>query len=152
MDPALIPQLAAELTNDPLSIGYRALITAGNDNGIASLLNLLTGPGSATITLSSLSGDLFRTGLLPAVLSLGSASAALQTKYQYILTVANAAQVVDMTNPYVLGAIQGLVTDALMTQAQATAINHRTGSRAEVLFGGGAIVTSNDVSKALRGL
>lgn len=151
MTPAQLTQLKSELQTDPLAIGYAPYVTAGNDNECAALINALTGPGAATITIPSYSSDAFATGILPAVMALGAATTALQTKWQYVLQTALSRQLIQYAAASPL--LSALVADGLLTSAQVTAFTTRIGGRAEFLWGAGTQVSPVDVMHCFgRGL
>ena|SRR5579862_5971181 len=143
--------LKGEITADPKGMGYAALVASGSDGGIAALLNAQTGPGVGTVTLPSLTKDQFLTATAPFLPNLLTASPAIQAKWSVILDHLRAADQLDFTNPAVLALIVAAVTDGLLTSGQASGLNQRNGSRAEVLFGAGSSVASGDVSFAMRG-
>lgn len=142
--------LAGELRGDPLVLGYAARIVVGDDAGLARLLNARTGPGAATIALTSVPKSDFLVGLRPALLALAAKSAAIQGKWDRILAAIQSADAVRI-DPITIGLLGQAVADGLLTQAQVDAIGSRIGSRAERLFGLGTVVLSSDVSYALRG-
>lgn len=142
--------LKTEINTDPLNVGYAAYVTMGSDYNIAMLLNAGAGSGASTLTLQTMPKDAFQLAVVPAVIALASASSALQAKWDRILGMVEASTVIDFTNSTVQALLAELVTDNLMTQNQVTAINQRTGSRAEVLFGATTIIDHLDVAKALN--
>lgn len=151
MTPAQLSSLHSEITTDPLAMGYAAV--SGQDQAQANLLNALTGPGSATITLASMGRDDFLRGITPGVISLASASATLQAKWDRLLSVVRAATSVAVSASDIQALLGQMVTDGLMTQLQINAFTQRTGSRAEVLFGSGTTITALDVAQCFgRGL
>lgn len=139
--------LRSELQSDPAGLGYAALIAAGNDAAIMAAINSPTGPGAASIPLTSIPRDSFMTSLLPAYLTLASKDAATQAKWDRILGVLNNSTII-APNP---GLFAIAIADGLLSQAQADACWHRVGSRAESLWGAGLAVSLSDISFALRG-
>jgi hypothetical protein len=142
-----IVALKSEISTDPKAIGYAAQITVENDNGVANLINALTGAGAVTITLQTMTHDAFAMMIAPAVMALGTATAALNTKWTPLLNLVSGITTVHLT-PTVFGMVNGLVTDALLTAAAVTAGTTRTGSRAEVLWGEGTVIGWRDVAAA----
>lgn len=142
-----LPALKSEITTDPLALGYAPYVTAGNDNAVTGLLNALNGAGAATVTLLSMSHDSFALMIAPAVMALGSATAALQAKWNPMLNLVSGISLASLT-PMVMGMLNGLVTDGLLTAAEITAGTTRTGSRAEVLWGVGTVIAWRDVAAA----
>ena len=155
--------LASELSTDPASMGYAALIAAGNVNGIVALINSLTSPGAATITLSSVPKNTFLAGTLAAAVRLGvgigtdnqtQLSAAILAKWGAVFSQARAADpgsAIDLTL-MTSAALGNPVTDLVMAQAEYTALTSRTGTRAEVLWGAGTAPANEDVIAALASL
>jgi hypothetical protein len=123
---------------------------AQDDGAVADLLNSTTGPGAATIALSFVSRDDFLKAILPAFLVLPTLPADVQSKWDRILNMINAGAGVTINAP-VQALLAQAVTDGVLTQEEADAVWHRTGSRAEVLGGPGTVVTPDQVSVALRG-
>ncbi len=153
--------LNAELTADPQSLGFAALLADGDDEGLAALLDAV-GSGSAyTLTLATLDKNSFLTATTPAAVRLAiggngaDGSTPLTTvviaKWSAVLAQARAADPGSQINLALLDQLGSPVTDNVMSQAEFTAMTTRQGSRAEVLFGAGTIVSSDDVAEALRG-
>ncbi len=142
--------LKTELTTDPKSLGYAPLLTATNDAGCAALLNATTGNGAATVNLPSLTHDQFALLIAPVVMSLGSATTALQTKWTPMLNLISGIQSVTL-NSTILGMINALSSDfpTELTAAQITSATTKTGSRAEVLFGVGTVIQWTDIAHAM---
>jgi hypothetical protein len=142
--------LKAEIQADPLGIGYGPHAAAQDDAAVAGLLNARTGPGAGTIALDYVSRDDFLKGIRPALLRLPAEDANIQAKWDRILSLIATGPGVTIDDE-TRALLDSAVTDGILTQAEADAVWHRTGSRAEVLFGPGAVVTPAEVSVALRG-
>jgi hypothetical protein len=142
--------LRAEIQGDPRGLDYGPHAVAQDDGAVADLLNSTTGPGAATIALSFVSRDDFLKAILPAFLVIPNLPANIQAKWDRILNMINAGAGVTINAP-VQALLAQAVTDGVLTQEEADAVWHRTGSRAEVLFGPGTVVTPDQVSVALRG-
>jgi hypothetical protein len=144
--------LKAEITTDPKGLGYAPFVQPGSDNSIMALLNDPTNAkGQGTVAMPSLSKDQFLLATAPMLFTLVGLSAAIQAKWTPILEHLRAADQLDFTSATVQALVTAAVADGLLTQAQATALNQRMGSRAEVLFGAGTVLTNRDISFALRG-
>ncbi|GBL46222.1 hypothetical protein SFMTTN_2035 [Sulfuriferula multivorans] len=143
-------QLNTELTTDPMALGYAPYVTAGNDNECAALINALTGPGAATISLPSISHDTFALLIAPVVMALSGATTALQAKWTPMLNLIIGVTVVTL-DATVLGLLSALSMDfpTYLPTASITAATSRIGSRAEVLWGSGASVQPIDVQHAM---
>jgi hypothetical protein len=142
--------LKTELQTDPLNLGYATPLAAGNCTTPASLLNALTGPGAATITLTSMTNQQFVTAFLPYLGNVFTLSAPKQAFYSMIWDAVLAMSTISFANASVTGLMEQAVTDNLMTSPQATALTQRIGSRAEVLFGQDTIIAHLDIATALR--
>ena len=138
-------QLKTELTTDPNGLGY-----AGKaDAQLAALLNSFTGPGAAVVAIASMARSDFLLGIAPATFVLPSLSAALQSKWDRILSLARSADQINVASATVQALLATAVSDGVLTQAQSDAISKRTGSRAEVLFGAGTSVSELDIARAM---
>jgi hypothetical protein len=143
--------LKQEVTADPLGLGYAARVAAGDDAGVAALLNAAAGPGAAAVAVQSMARGDFLLAIGGAYLALPNLSAAVQAKWDRILAVIRAADAVTVASPLVQNLLALAVADGVLAQADVDAVKTRTGSRAEVLFGAGTAVSGSDVSYALRG-
>lgn len=143
--------LAAELKADPLALGYADAIRAGNDQAVADLLNDRAGKGAAPVALASVTRAQFLAGILPAILALAGKDDATQRKWDRIIGAAAAVDSVIVADPNIAAVYQMAIGDGLLSADQVAAATNRLGSRAEVLFGADAAVTTSDVSFALRG-
>jgi hypothetical protein len=148
--PIDLAALRAEIQGDPRGLDYGPHAVAQDDGAVADLINSTTGPGAATIALSFVSRDDFLKAILPAFLVIPTLPADVQAKWDRILNMINAGAGVTINAP-VQALLAQAVTDGVLTQEQADAVWHRTGSRAEVLGGPGTVVTPDQVSVALRG-
>jgi hypothetical protein len=139
--------LASEINSDPAGLGYAALKTAGNDAGIAALLNALTGAGTGTVFLTAVN-------VQTLILALKS------TADWDLLTTSgnnwNSIQLLTLVQPLDCSQteIQTLLSHVFSglsanSITALTAAIKRTGSRAEVLFGAGSVIQNTDVAHAL---
>lgn len=140
--------LKSEIQNDPVSLGYSTHVAIGNDVPIADLLNE---PTEILIDLPSIAKDNFLLGVAPATFVLPSLSQELQAKWDRVLSLAQSVSSINVASSTVQALFQAAIADGVLTQDQIDGFTKRFGSRAEVLFGAGAIVSHLDVSKALRG-
>ena len=91
--------LETEIQTDPRVLGYAALLAAGNDAGVAALLNAIVGPGAATIAPAAIDRNTFLKITLAAAIRIatgvGTDGAALAAgaaaKWGAVLTQARAA-------------------------------------------------------------
>lgn len=133
------------------ALGLPALAGSGNDLGVAANLNSLTGAGTGIVFVSPMARDDFLLKLAPVYLQLPNMSGVVQQKWDRILGVIRAADVVEVAKPAVQNLLATAVADGVLTWPQASGVAARIGSRAEVLFGAGTVLSQNDISKALRG-
>lgn len=146
LTPAQITTLSTELQNDPQSLGYAALVTAGSDGGIATLLNTV---GSAQVPANPVSKDQFLLALAPIYLVLPTLSTTIQQKWDRILEVIEASLIIEVGSANVQALLDAAVTDSVLTFDQRSQFPAtRNGTRAEVLFGPGTIIDPNDVAHA----
>ena len=156
MTPAQLTQLKSELQTDPLAIGYGPYVTAGNDNACADLINALTGPGAAPITLTSQTKGAILLGITPALDQLATGvnlanvviPAAVAAKWQSRFQALAAGDPVMELSTAFMNMLAQLVTDSLTTQPYIDAFTKRTGSRAEFLWGAGTVISQLDISHA----
>lgn len=133
--------LNTEITIDPESLGYAFLITDGNDQGIADLLN-------AVSSSWPIERDLIEAYEVIDATDAGdwtALTAAERVRYQ---TITGAGQInVKSTN--VRAAFGAMFGAGTTTRANLLALQSRNGSRAEILFGSGTRITHTDVAIAL---
>lgn len=135
--------LRAELTGDPLALGYAPLIAAGDARGLAALLNAPTGPGAAPVDQSVVPAYTLFECIVPAEWS--ALTAANQQRIQTILAMGQ----VDIQGANTRGAFLAAFAAGTTTRANLQAVQTRTGSRAEALFGAAASVSAEQVADAL---
>lgn len=145
-------QLRSEIASGPLAAALAPLVARGDHTGIARMLNDRAGPGASTIALAAVPRDDFLASLLPAYLALGAYESsgdpgrvATAKRWDRILGVIESADPVKISPDLMAAA----VADGLLTQGQADAAWHRTGSRVEQLDGPGAAIDHTHVGRAL---
>ena len=144
--------LLSELTTDPLGLGYAPLVAAGNHAGLAGLLNALTGPGAATVTLLTVPKSAFASTLALAIGRVYAPGFAGNIPYwQAVLTLWTSLDSVVVADPGTQAVIAAAIPAGVLLPAEVAALTQRTGSRAEVLWGAGAAVSFEQVGNALRG-
>lgn len=149
MSPDQLAVLKTEVTTDPKVLGY-----AGKQPyQIMDLMNSLTGPGVAPVSVPFWPKPMFMSRLIPAMLAFSSLSAQLQGKWSVVLSQfsnLNDNATIDLTAPEMQVLLVSAVTDGLLMQNQVTnAINTKPGSRAEVLFGCWAQPNGADYNAAM---
>jgi hypothetical protein len=143
--------LNTELTTDPKSLGYATWIpvqSIGGNNNICNLLNQLTGNGAATINMTTMTAAQIAAIMLPLF---GSATTLTAIKYAYYTLIFS--MIMAQQGPIVVSGLANfslqMISDGIMTGAQASALGQRIGSRAETLWGQGTTVSEQDVETAL---
>lgn len=148
-------QLQSELNNDPLGLGYAALISAGSDAGILSILTaldyMIQGPVSvADVLIWAVSNN-----LLIKFQDIAAADGLLQNAAAGILlAIRGGLPNLDVTLPNIDGLISAFVTAGVFTTAQKTdlyAMGQIRANRAQVLWGASTLITLSDISFAIRG-
>lgn len=155
--PFTIAALAAELAADPQGLGYAANTGVANDAANAALLNALTGNGAGTITVSTIDRNSFLNITTPAAVrlavGLGSdnetqLSAGVVAKWSAVLAQARAADDGSQIPVDGISALGNPVTDLVMLESELAALTTRIGSRAEVLWGQGTVISAYQCSYA----
>jgi hypothetical protein len=134
-------QLLTEILADSTAKGYAAHVTSGNDEAIASLLNA---PGGGQTILQRVEAWKVAGAIEPD--EFDGISAALKNR----LTLYMGTGWVDFRNANVRKAFQSAFAAGSASRVALVALSTRAASRAEVLFGEGAVVHHLDVAKALR--
>lgn len=140
---------ASELENDPLGLGYAALLdlgdadASGDDAAVAALLNA---PGSDRLPRESIpAGFIAKAILLPAQLILAG-NDALQAKWGKVLETLAKVPGLDAREPHVVKMLGDLLADGLITQEAADNLATRPATRAESLFGAGTRCDPSEIS------
>lgn len=150
--------LHTELTTDPRGYGYGPLLTAGNDDGLVTLLNKPRDgtDGFPAISVKRLDcapseileaidiRDLQSSGL-PAGMSVPLAQSWLESVTQFArIRLMND----DGTKTMTRRNIDRLVANTNASQTRLDAVAVRAGSRAEELFGANTVLTNFDIGQA----
>lgn len=148
LTPAQAQQLKTELTTDPKGYGY-ALTT--NQDALAALLNQVRAGEPQPQTV--LTTRTLVAAIVPAEFNtiMGTSEATTGQIRAWYLQVLASAGSVDLSNGNVQAALTLIFPQASCptTFAAVQALYTRPGSRAESLFGAGAVVQSVDISLAL---
>jgi hypothetical protein len=155
---AQITELETELVTDPQSIGFATFITTGNDSALADAINLVRAGGGYVVSKGLVKRDEFLGTWGDVIDGIRTISdATLKAKWTWRLDkLLLAKDTVDYGGGLAAGFFADMVTDALVgaggaiTSGDVTARTTRQGSRAEVLWGPGTVVTLRDISLALR--
>lgn len=140
--------LSHELQTDPEGLGYAELLYNAQDQKVADLLNRKTGAGAELVVLPSLTRSQLLLALVPVLTYLTELSSSTQEKWKLILQVICSVEAIEMLDPRVQAIFDAAVEDGIMTQEYADSIGTRLGSRAEVLWGAGTIITADQVGAA----
>lgn len=151
-----MPTLAEELAADPLSLGYAPLLTVADDSAVAALLNARTGAGTDTLTLARLPRNEWLAGTVSVAvrveIGVGTDAqpldAVARAKWRAVIEQARASDPGSLINLGLLSILGDPVSDRVMAQGELDALTTRIGSRAEVLWGAGTIITPDQVGAA----
>lgn len=136
--------LKTEIQTDPKALGFAALVTAGNDQGIADKLNQV-----------GASGETIGSGVIPTWRIINATDptewAALTAQEKQRYQTLTGAGLLDTSNTNVRTAFTSMFAVGTATRTALNGLTTRSAARAEVLFGAGTVITSADVARALRG-
>lgn len=145
-------ELAAEIANDPEDVGYAQHASSGADTLVAALLNARTGAGAGDVTEPVLAKGDFVLAITPALARIDALeNASLRTVWGRYWEAIQCAETFRVADPRLAGLLDLAVTHGVLTAEERAAVGVRTGSRAEVLWGAGTVVSADDVARALRG-
>lgn len=136
--------LHAELFTDPLSLGYAGFISTGDDNSLSDLLNTHHSGGGFLVFADPVSPSVIFDVINPEDYT--SLTTTDLARLQTIFTLPDVNLAVSATLDKVLGVFPNGSPSVLAI----TALQHRAGSRAEVLWGPGTVVTPNEVNEAIN--
>ena len=138
--------LRAEIANDPAALGYAANVTLGSDSGVAALLNA---PGASRINRGIVTTEVFLSDFGAQIAAIRSDNpAGVKAGFSAVWDLLTVPRTIDYGHPVVQGALANMVAAGVggLTSAQVSTTTTRAASRAEVLFGAGVAVSSNDVA------
>lgn len=142
-NPYSVSLLITELKTDPLSLGYAALISADNIAALSALLNSRSGQGTGPVAGDTLNAVQFRDLIDPT--DAGNMLASATTALVFHVGALD----VDVGNPKRQAILNTILSQYSATLANVQATYTRTGSRAEVLWGNGTIVSDSDIESAI---
>lgn len=155
---AQLAALATEINTDPLTYGFAAMKVAGNDQGIADLLNKVRTGADGKPAISVKRPNCTPAEILEAIdvrdfpaSPTGVTSVPLAQSYLESITQFPTIRLTndDGSKTLVRKNIDRLVNDTQGSQTRLDAVAVRNGSRAEQLFGFGVAVSGNDVAASL---
>ncbi len=137
--------LRAEFLADPNGLGYAALVTAGDDTGLAALLNEVHPVGAAySIYRKAVAVKDLLAGFVPSEF----ASLTTAQSGQLNLMFAGSGGTLDASDVNTRNIVTAVLAGKAGTIANFAVLVKKHGSRAEVLFGDGTVVTPEDCGAA----
>lgn len=115
----------------------------------AALLNDRNGTESASIPINLVTKGDFLLAIAPLTLQLATKSADVQAKWDRVISlITGSPDSIRVNSPTVQSLLALAVTDGLTTSEYVAQISNRVGSRAELLWGDGIVVTEQQVGDA----
>ena len=135
-----------EIESDPLSLGYKEAGEWKEDAVIAALINAATGPGAATIMRKLIEPrEIWNSIPYSEYENYGDAK---REWLDTALELAGGTGVIDANDPVVYGNLIAVFPAGSEARTNLLAKIQRVGSRAEVLWGEGKVVSVLDVAYA----
>lgn len=145
LTPAQLTVFKAELSADPKALGYAALLAAGNQSGVASLVNAIHATGGDY----QVPNEPVSASTILAQISTADLAAMSSTQVQN-LQLYLTAQTLDLNAGSNLANVLSCLPNPGDSRTAVNNLSRRQGTRGEVLFAvNGIRVTANDVSNAL---
>lgn len=153
MTDAQLATLRTELADDPGARGYAALLAAGNDQGLAELLNAVEVGITVTVPVT-------QRAVLKRLMVLGKCKALKDAADQGLNAAAwntwevlkhPAFALIDLFDAASQAQMGALVSSGVLTaedRASVESLGQRRGSRVEQLFGAGVACTRADIAGA----
>ena len=138
-----VSALQSELFLDPVRIGYAPWISAGDHNGVYDLVNRPTSGGAFQVNRDPVVPEIMFGEMDPADFE---AMTTTQLARLQVLMVLPSINLADTSTKAI---VDGLFANGSVTRQQLSLLQKREGSRAEVLWGEGCIVTLNQIAQAL---
>ncbi len=142
--PVNLSTLRTELLTDPRGLGYSAGISIGDHNRVSDLLN--TSAASHSVSIGTIYALDMQQSVVPgeyAVISAGQ-------RDLWGAIVATSINGIAISNTVIRNQVAFVWSAGTTTRSNLLALDTRSGSRAEVLFGEGTVVFSTEVGKALE--
>ncbi len=134
--------LKTELLTDPLGLGYSTALTAGDDNTLADMLNQVREGGGFQVNR-----DPVTPGAIFGVIDPDEYAGLTSTNLQRLAT-AFTVPTINLGDDSILDIMTGIFPGGSLTNQAIVTLSKRQGSRAEVLWGTGLVITSNVVNTA----
>lgn len=141
--------LKAPIQTDPLGLGFAPLLTSGNFNGIAAICNTPSGKGVGTVTLPTMINSDFALAFTPFLLNIekvASGNPLRERTYDRLWQAILSMPTINVADQRVQNFLLLAESDGLLTPAQASGLNQRQGTYAEVICGPGASPNGSDIS------
>ena len=151
LNPTQLATLKTNMASGPLAAQVAPLLAASNFAGVARLYNAPNGPQAGPVPVPFVTKQAFFSAFAPSLASLPGLSAALQAKWDRVMSYLGRFDTVPINSTFVQNLIAASVTDAVLTAPQAqvvTALRAQKGSYAQVLFGFDIVLSAFDVQKA----
>ena len=146
LDAAQLLVFKAELVSDPKALGYAALLSVGNDSGVATLVNAIGSGGAFQVPNEPVTASTVLANITPTDL------AAMTSTQVQNLSLYLTAQTIDLSTNggNNLANVLSCLPNPGTSRTTVTNLSVRQGTRGEVLFGiNGIRVVANDVSNAM---
>lgn len=132
--------LKSELLTDPIGIGYATALANGDDNTLADMLNIKRDGGGFQVNRDPVTpGDVF------AQITPTDYAALTSTNLQRLATAFTVPEL-DLAVSNVVEMLTGVFENGSTTNQAIILLSKRQGSRAEVLWGPGIVITANMVN------
>lgn len=148
----ILTELKSELQTDPNGYGYAALITQGNHQGLANMLNLpRTAVNNGTVGVAITVRRGVRTGInVMNCIALADYDALTVSRQQYLIALVTPVEGVDLSDD-VIRANLSACFPAGATRTRLIAIADKTpASRGEQLFGIDTGISASQIAAALN--
>lgn len=142
--PVNLSALRTEILTDPRGLGYSTGVTRGDHNLISDLLNTRAASHSVSI------GTIFSIDMQQAVVAAEYAVISGGQRDLWNAIITTAVNGVQISNTILRTQVAFVWSAATTTRANLLALDTRTGSRAEVLFGEGTFIGAAQVGKSLE--
>lgn len=139
-----VSALRTELLTDPTGIGYSTAVTRADHNTLVDQVNRFA--VSYAVSMGTVTSIAMQTAVVPG--EYGVLSNGQRDLWNAVLVAA--VNGVPISNTVIRTQVAFVWSAGTTTRANLLALDTRSGTRAEVLFGEGVRVTSTDVQKALE--
>jgi hypothetical protein len=137
--------LKTELTTDPKRLGYATRLANGDDAGVADVMNNRTLPsGAAPVWRNDV-----RVGEIVNNIQSADFSALNQLQCTKLQLLFSGQNFLDTSLPNLRSNFSSIFSGMTTTLNALTAMAQPSGSRGEVIFGWGTVITANDVATAI---